>query len=149
MVDNLEKVDAVLDEGFEGGLFWHHYQNQVDKKKAPAEVDLLVEGADSVSEWLQDQAFSQAMLAGSPQFKELMIHPVCIDDEGERLSKRTHSQSADSLVYGALKLNNEVQYGMGAEVFRLWAASVTSDVPQTNTIVLIETFIGNLVRLSV
>lgn len=143
MADSLEKVDAVLDESFEAGLYWHHHMHRRDQSVDTSEIDLIVEGADSTSEWLQDQAFSQAMIAGGPQFKELLIHPVCIDEEGERLSKRTHSQSADSLVYGALKLNNEVQYGMGAEVFRLWAASVTSDVPQTNTIVLAESFIGS------
>ena len=142
LADKIEKVESVLDENFEAGLFWYYFGNRTGEGLKGRSIDILVEGADATGEWLHEQGVSQAMLGGFPQFRELFVHPVCVDEEGERISKKTHSQSADSLVYGSLKLNNEVQYGMGAEVLRLWAASVTSDTPQSNTIVCLETFIG-------
>lgn len=144
MADKLEKIEANMDENFETGLSWYHFINKTRDGKKEREINLLVEGADSTQEWLHDQAMSQAMLGYSPQFRELYVHPVCVDEEGDRLSKKNSSKSADSLVYGSLKLNNEVQYGMGAEVFRLWTASVTSDTPHSNTVLCLEAFIGML-----
>ena len=82
------------------------------------------------------------MLLGFPSFEELKLHPLCVDDDGNRISKKTHKDSADSLIFGALKLNNEIQYGMGAEVFRLWVASVDLELPMSNTILCEERFIG-------
>lgn len=142
LADNLEKVEVMMDESFESGLSWYYSMNHKSEGFRTKDIDLLVEGADSTLEWLQDQSFSQAMMGGFPQFKELFVHPICVDDTGDRLSKGNHSKSAENMIYGSLKLNNEVQYGMGAEVFRLWTASVTSDSPHSNTILCLESFIG-------
>jgi isoleucyl-tRNA synthetase len=157
--DQVEPVQAVMDESFESGLFWYAALESKDLPESKKQIHLLVEGASAAEAWLSDISYSQgshcpntAMLLGYPTMQEVKTHPLLTDADGNILSKQSHSKSADSLVYGSLKLNDDVQYGMGAEVFRLWIASVDIEHPLSNTIICEERLLDlkreelNLVR---
>lgn len=78
-----------------------------------------------------------------PSFTEIKTLPVLVSPDGTKVDQDTHPGSAKMLVDGSPKLNSQVQGGMGAEVMRLWIASVDLNLPKSNSIVFEERLLGS------
>lgn len=147
LAEDLEPVQSNMDESFETSLFWYVLQQKEEQSntvKAGPVTDILVVDAKNTSEWLRATAVTQALLQGSPNILEIKTHPSLINADGDVLPSKslTGVSQALSIVEGSVKLNDDQQYGMGAEVFRLWAASVDFSKPTSNSIIFDESLLS-------
>lgn len=149
LAEELEPVQANMDESFESSLFWYYLQQKdraIGSGAAEPVTDIMVVDAKNTNEWLRATAVTQALLQGAPTVLEVKTHPSLVNTEGQILETRgpTEASQALSIVEGSIKLNEDQQYGMGAEVFRLWAASIDFSKPRSNSIVFDESLLSKL-----
>ena len=87
-------------------------------------ADMVVEGLDQNDGLIH----SMCLVAGNTReeipFKELKNHSVIVDKELSKISKLSDNRILiDSIINGAEKANDKRQYGLGADVARLWVAA--------------------------
>jgi isoleucyl-tRNA synthetase len=83
-------------------------------------VDLYLEGSDQHRGWFQSSLLTSVMLSGKAPYKAVLTHGFVLDENGRKMSKSL----------GNVIDPNVVMREYGADVLRLWVASVdyTNDV---------------------
>ncbi|MCD8024705.1 MAG: isoleucine--tRNA ligase [Candidatus Gastranaerophilales bacterium] len=115
--EDFEKETDIMDVWFDSGISWRAVVEKrsgefTDKKSIP--VDMYLEGSDQHRGWFQSSLLTCAATVGIAPYKEVLCHGFVLDGEGRKMSKSL----------GNVVLPQEVIKVYGADVLRLWAASV-------------------------
>lgn len=118
------KGNDIFDVWFESGSSHRSVVMAHPDLNFPA--DCYLEGTDQHRGWFQTSLLPSVLTQGVSPFKTCVTHGFVVDDEGEKLSK-----SKDNKGYTLPKNAEDFQKLFGADVIRLWIASVdfTDDIP--------------------
>ncbi len=114
-----EKETDIMDVWFDSGVSWKAVvAKRADECAAdginPIPVDMYLEGSDQHRGWFQSSLLTCAATVGIAPYKTVLTHGFVLDGEGRKMSKSL----------GNVIVPQEVTKVYGADVLRLWAASV-------------------------
>jgi isoleucyl-tRNA synthetase len=110
--DQYQKTNDVLDVWFDSGVS-HECVLKVNKALAfPA--DLILEGSDQHRGWFQSSLLTSECINETAPYKTVLTHGFVVDAEGRKMSKSI----------GNVIAPDEVVRTLGADILRLWVASV-------------------------
>ncbi|WEV37804.1 isoleucine--tRNA ligase [Lactobacillus sp. ESL0677] len=112
------KETDILDVWFDSGS--SHQAVMAHRKDLRFPADLYLEGSDQYRGWFNSSLITAVAATGQAPYKEILSQGFVLDDKGHKMSKSL----------GNVISPNDVIKQMGAEIIRLWVASVdtTSDV---------------------
>ncbi|MAJ87793.1 MAG: isoleucine--tRNA ligase [Cellvibrionales bacterium TMED148] len=110
--ESYEKVTDTLDVWFDSGVTHASVVDVRDQLSYPA--DLYLEGSDQYRGWFQSSLKTAIAINGSAPYKTVVTHGFAVDDQGRKMSKS---------VGNVISPQNVIKK-MGADVLRLWVASV-------------------------
>jgi len=116
--EDLRKEEDILDVWFDSGLTHQTVMGQRPELKFPCE--LYLEGSDQHRGWFQTSLLTSVALTGRAPYRTVLTHGWTLDEAGEKESKSK----------GNITSPIEVMKTLGADIIRLWVASVdyTDDV---------------------
>ncbi len=112
------KETDIMDVWFDSGIT--HTAVVADRKEELGElpVELYLEGSDQHRGWFQSSLLTSVMLNGKAPFKTVLTHGFVLDGNGRKMSKSK----------GNVIDPNKIMNQYGADVLRLWVASVDYSV---------------------
>lgn len=121
------KGTDTMDVWFDSGSSWAAVVDQREGLRWPA--DLYLEGSDQHRGWFQSSLLTSVAAAGRAPYKQVLTHGFVLDDKGYKMSKSLGNVVDPRLIIDGGK-NQKQQPAFGADVLRLWVASVdyTGDV---------------------
>ncbi|APB32835.1 isoleucyl-tRNA synthetase [Gloeomargarita lithophora Alchichica-D10] len=122
-----------MDVWFDSGSSWSAVLGQRPALNYPA--DLYLEGSDQHRGWFQSSLLTCIAVNGFAPYKKVLTHGFVLDEQGRKMSKSLGNVVDPLLVINGGK-NSQKEPAYGADVLRLWVASVNyaDDVPLGNTI---------------
>lgn len=111
------KENDIMDVWFDSGST---HQGVLVERGMKYPADLYLEGSDQYRGWFNSSLITSVAINGVAPYKGLLSHGFTLDDKGRKMSKSLGNTIAP------VKVMNQ----MGADILRLWAASVdyTADV---------------------
>ena len=119
------KGTDTMDVWFDSGSSWA----AVAKGRLKYPVDMYLEGSDQHRGWFQSSLLTSVATNGIAPYKTVLTHGYVVDEKGFKMSKSKGNGIAPELIIeGGNNKKQEPAYG--ADVLRLWVASVdySSDV---------------------
>jgi len=110
--DQYEKVIDTLDVWFDSGVTHESVLARREGLSVPA--DLYMEGSDQHRGWFQSSLLTSVAINGFAPYRAALTHGFTIDTEGQKMSKSI----------GNVIPPNQVINSLGADVLRLWVASI-------------------------
>lgn len=110
--EKYKKSQDILDVWFDSGVSHECVLKQNDTLKFPA--DLYLEGSDQHRGWFNSSLLTSMAMNDCAPYKMVLTHGYVIDVEGQKMSKSLGNVIAPEKVIQSL----------GADVLRLWAASI-------------------------
>jgi isoleucyl-tRNA synthetase len=110
--EDLRKEEDILDVWLDSGLTHQTVMAQRPELKFPCE--LYLEGSDQHRAWFQYSLLTSIALTGQAPFKAVVTHGWTLDETGEKESKSK----------GNITSPVEVMKTLGADIIRLWVASI-------------------------
>lgn len=107
-----EKVTAVLDIWFDSGVT--HFSVLEKRPELHVPADLYLEGSDQHRGWFQSSLLTALAIRNKVPYKAVLTYGFVVDNQGRKMSKSL----------GNVILPIDVVENLGADVLRLWAASV-------------------------
>lgn len=123
----LKKGTDTMDVWFDSGSSWSGVLSLRPGLEHPA--DLYLEGSDQHRGWFQSSLLTSVASEGKAPYKNVLTHGFVLDDKGMKMSKSVGNVvDPRKIILGGNNQKTEPAYG--ADVLRLWVASVdyTSDV---------------------
>ncbi|WP_448380774.1 isoleucine--tRNA ligase [Gloeomargarita sp.] len=122
-----------MDVWFDSGSSWAAVLGQRPELYYPA--DVYLEGSDQHRGWFQSSLLTCVAVHGFAPYKKVITHGFVLDEQGRKMSKSLGNVVDPLLVINGGK-NPQKEPAYGADVLRLWVASVnyTDDVPLGNNI---------------
>ncbi|MEN9232714.1 MAG: isoleucine--tRNA ligase [Gloeomargarita sp. DG02_1_bins_92] len=122
-----------MDVWFDSGSSWAAVLGERPELHYPA--DLYLEGSDQHRGWFQSSLLTCVAVHGFAPYKRVLTHGFVLDEQGRKMSKSLGNVVDPLLVINGGK-NPQKEPAYGADVLRLWVASVNyaDDVPLGNTI---------------
>lgn len=114
------KEEDVMDVWFDSGVTHTAVVEARSDELGHLPVDLYLEGSDQHRGWFQSSLLTSVMLRDAAPYKAVLTHGFVLDEQGRKMSKSL----------GNVIDPNVVMRELGADVLRLWVASVdySSDV---------------------
>ncbi|MFC3931382.1 isoleucine--tRNA ligase [Streptococcus dentapri] len=109
------KETDIMDVWFDSGSSWEGVMNAREELGYPA--DLYLEGSDQYRGWFNSSLITSTAVNGHAPYKAVLSQGFVLDGKGEKMSKSK----------GNTILPNDVAKQYGAEILRLWVASVDTD----------------------
>ena len=106
------KETDIMDVWFDSGS--SHQAVLVEREDLQRPADLYLEGSDQYRGWFNSSLTTSVAVTGKAPFKGVLSHGFVLDGEGRKMSK-----SVGNVILPA-KVTNQ----LGAEIIRLWVASV-------------------------
>ncbi|MBC7541637.1 MAG: class I tRNA ligase family protein, partial [Candidatus Sericytochromatia bacterium] len=128
--DAFTKETDIMDVWFDSGTSWSAVLEQ-RQNNAPHDqhypADLYLEGSDQHRGWFQSSLLTSVATRGMAPYKQVVTHGFVLDGNGRKMSKSVGNVVAPQAVIDKC----------GADVLRLWAASVdyTGDVRVSDAII--------------
>jgi len=110
--EDLRKEEDILDVWLDSGLTHQTVMAQRPELKFPCE--LYLEGSDQHRAWFQYSLLTSIALTGQAPFRTVLTHGWTLDEQGEKESKSK----------GNITSPVEVMKTLGADIIRLWVASI-------------------------
>lgn len=110
--EQYQKVTDVLDVWFDSGVSHECVLKVRPELKFPA--DIVLEGSDQHRGWFQSSLLTSVAINNEESFKEVLTHGFVVDGQGRKMSKSL----------GNVIAPEEVIQTLGADILRLWVASV-------------------------
>ncbi|MGT2784459.1 isoleucine--tRNA ligase [Streptococcus merionis] len=110
-----EKETDIMDVWFDSGSSWNGVMNARENLSYPA--DLYLEGSDQYRGWFNSSLITSVAVNGHAPYKSVLSQGFVLDGKGEKMSKSK----------GNIISPNDVAKQYGAEILRLWVASVDTD----------------------
>lgn len=114
------KETDIMDVWFDSGVTHTAVVEQRCDELGHLPVELYLEGSDQHRGWFQSALLTSVAVNGKAPYKSVLTHGFVLDQQGRKMSKSL----------GNVVDPNEVIQQLGADVLRLWVASVdyTNDV---------------------
>ena len=111
----------IFDVWFESGTSWRAVVQARPELRGSFPSDAVLEGTDQHRGWFQSSLLPSVAVEGKAPWKTVVTHGFIVDEGGEKVSKSK----------GGLLNADELTKEFGADVTRLWVASVeyTEDLP--------------------
>ncbi|HEQ4811017.1 TPA: isoleucine--tRNA ligase [Streptococcus pyogenes] len=109
------KETDIMDVWFDSGSSWNGVMNARDNLSYPA--DLYLEGSDQYRGWFNSSLITSVAVNGHAPYKAILSQGFVLDGKGEKMSKSK----------GNIISPNDVAKQYGADILRLWVASVDTD----------------------
>lgn len=109
--DYVKSMD-VLDVWFDSGVIHECVLRQNPQLAFPA--DMVLEGSDQHRGWFQSQMLTSVAMNDSEPYRSALTHGFVVDAQGRKMSKSL----------GNVIAPDEVIQSLGADVLRLWVASI-------------------------
>ncbi|MGT2833318.1 isoleucine--tRNA ligase [Streptococcus halotolerans] len=109
------KETDIMDVWFDSGSSWNGVMNARENLSYPA--DLYLEGSDQYRGWFNSSLITSVAVNGHAPYKAILSQGFVLDGKGEKMSKSK----------GNIISPNDVAKQYGAEILRLWVASVDTD----------------------
>ncbi|WP_306249991.1 isoleucine--tRNA ligase [Parvularcula sp. IMCC14364] len=111
-VDDYEKVEDILDVWFDSGST--HAFVLEDREDLTWPADVYCEGSDQHRGWFQSSLLQSCGTRGRPPYKHIITNGFVVDSDGRKMSKSL----------GNVILPETIIKQYGAEIIRIWAASI-------------------------
>lgn len=111
---NFRKEKDIMDVWFDSGITWRAVVEKRHSELGHTPVDMYLEGSDQHRGWFQSSLLTSMATQGHAPYKEVLTHGFVLDGEGRKMSKSL----------GNVVAPQEIMKIYGADVLRLWAASV-------------------------
>jgi len=105
------KESDIMDVWFDSGSSHH---GAMIERGLPYPADLYLEGSDQYRGWFNSSLITGIATMGESPYKTLVSHGFVLDGEGRKMSKSL----------GNVVDPNKIADSLGADIFRLWVASV-------------------------
>lgn len=112
--ENFKKENDIMDVWFDSGVTWRAVVEKRSAELGNIPVDMYLEGSDQHRGWFQSSLLTCMATEGKAPYKEVLTHGFVLDGEGRKMSKSL----------GNVVAPQEIIKTYGADVLRLWAASV-------------------------
>ncbi|HES0269860.1 TPA: isoleucine--tRNA ligase [Streptococcus pyogenes] len=109
------KETDIMDVWFDSGSSWNGVMNARESLSYPA--DLYLEGSDQYRGWFNSSLITSVAVNGHAPYKAILSQGFLLDGKGEKMSKSK----------GNIISPNDVAKQYGADILRLWVASVDTD----------------------
>ncbi|HER1924454.1 TPA: isoleucine--tRNA ligase [Streptococcus pyogenes] len=109
------KETDIMDVWFDSGSSWNGVMNARENLSYPA--DLYLEGSDQYRGWFNSSLITSVAVNGHAPYKAILSQGFFLDGKGEKMSKSK----------GNIISPNDVAKQYGADILRLWVASVDTD----------------------
>lgn len=106
------KETDIMDVWFDSGSSHQGVLEERDSLQRPA--DLYLEGSDQYRGWFNSSLSTSVAVTGKAPYKGVLSHGFVLDGEGRKMSKSV----------GNVVIPNDVMKQLGADILRLWVASV-------------------------
>lgn len=115
------KETDIMDVWFDSGS--SHASVMKARKNLGFPADLYLEGSDQYRGWFNSSLITSVAVSGQAPYKNVLSQGFTLDKKGHKMSKSL----------GNVILPSDIEKQFGAEIIRLWVASVdtSSDVPVT------------------
>jgi isoleucyl-tRNA synthetase len=118
---NLRKGTDTMDVWFDSGTSWAGVSSARNDLQYPA--DLYLEGSDQHRGWFQSSMLTSVATRGKAPYKAVLTHGFVLDERGIKMSKSI-GNVIDPLMVINGGSNQKTDPAYGADVLRLWVASV-------------------------
>ncbi|MEB1810012.1 MAG: isoleucine--tRNA ligase [Bacillaceae bacterium] len=102
----------IMDVWFDSGS--SHQAVLVERDDLQRPADLYLEGSDQYRGWFNSSLSTSVAVSGKAPYKGVLSHGFALDGEGRKMSKSL----------GNVVVPNDVMKQLGADILRLWVASV-------------------------
>ncbi|OIJ13240.1 isoleucine--tRNA ligase [Anaerobacillus alkalilacustris] len=106
------KETDIMDVWFDSGS--SHQGVLVEREELQRPADLYLEGSDQYRGWFNSSLSTSVAVSGKAPYKGVLSHGFVLDGEGRKMSKSL----------GNVVVPNDVMKQLGADILRLWVASV-------------------------
>ncbi|OEH91186.1 isoleucine--tRNA ligase [Bacillus solimangrovi] len=106
------KETDIMDVWFDSGS--SHQAVLVERDELQRPADLYLEGSDQYRGWFNSSLSTSVAITGKAPYKGILSHGFALDGEGRKMSKSL----------GNTVIPNKVMKQLGADILRLWVASV-------------------------
>ncbi|VGQ28803.1 isoleucine--tRNA ligase [Streptococcus pyogenes] len=109
------KETDIMDVWFDSGSSWNGVMNA--RENLSYQADLYLEGSDQYRGWFNSSLITSVAVNGHAPYKAILSQGFVLDGKGEKMSKSK----------GNIISPNDVAKQYGADILRLWVASVDTD----------------------
>ncbi len=109
------KETDIMDVWFDSGSSWNGVMNA--RENLSYSADLYLEGSDQYRGWFNSSLITSVAVNGHAPYKAILSQGFVLDGKGEKMSKSK----------GNIISPNDVAKQYGADILRLWVASVDTD----------------------
>lgn len=130
---HFKKENDIMDVWFDSGVTWKAVVEKRSEELGHTPVDMYLEGSDQHRGWFQSSLLTSVACQGKAPYKQVLTHGFVFGEDGRKMSKSL----------GNYIRPDEIIKTYGADVLRLWAASVD----YRNDIKIGNNIIGQLVEI--
>ena len=111
---HITKENDIMDVWFDSGVTWNAVVNKRSQELGTTPVEMYLEGSDQHRGWFQSSLLTSVATQGIAPYKSVLTHGFVFGEDGRKMSKSL----------GNYIRPDEIIKTYGADILRLWAASV-------------------------
>ena len=108
------KEKDIMDVWFDSGVTWKAVVEKRSKQLGHTPVEMYLEGSDQHRGWFQSSLLTSMAVQGKAPYKSVLTHGFVFGEDGRKMSKSL----------GNYIRPDDIIKNYGADILRLWAASV-------------------------
>ncbi len=124
---HIRKEKDIMDVWFDSGISWRAVVEERAEELGHTPVDLYLEGSDQHRGWFQSALLTSVAVQEKAPYKQVLTHGFVFGEDGRKMSKSL----------GNYIRPDDIIKNYGADILRLWAASVDyrNDIKIGNNII--------------
>ncbi len=111
---HFRKETDIMDVWFDSGVTWRAVVEKRSEELGHIPVDMYLEGSDQHRGWFQSSLLTSVAIQGKAPYKSVLTHGFVFGEDGRKMSKSL----------GNYIRPDDIIKNYGADILRLWAASV-------------------------
>ncbi len=111
---HFKKENDIMDVWFDSGVTWRTVVEKRSSELGHVPVDMYLEGSDQHRGWFQSSLLTSVAVAEKAPYKQVLTHGFVFGEDGRKMSKSL----------GNYIRPDDIIEKYGADILRLWAASV-------------------------
>lgn len=125
--NHFRKEKDIMDVWFDSGVSWRAVVEKRADELTHTPVDMYLEGSDQHRGWFQSSLLTSIATQGKAPYKQVLTHGFVFGEDGRKMSKSL----------GNYIRPDDIIKNYGADILRLWAASVDyrNDIKIGNNII--------------
>ncbi len=135
-VEKFEREKDIVDVWFESGVSWSAMPRRSADGGDYRDIEMYLEGSDQHRGWFHSSLLVALGVMGRAPYKQVITHGFVLDEHGKEYSKSAIQKAkAEGRKVSYIEPDSIIKKS-GAEMFRLWVASVEfrGDMPYSETI---------------